>query len=107
MTFLNICEILLCIVGFYPIDLDWILFKSRCVNCHKHSKQIPFISEVEIIVSLVYLEPVMRFFAFRLEQKISNVLGLVDHDGQHGNAALTPIQAKRRYQPSPKMTLSL
>ena len=34
----------------------------------------------------------MSLYAFRLGQIISNVLGQVDHDGQHGNAARTPIR---------------
>jgi hypothetical protein len=34
----------------------------------------------------------MSLFAFRLGQIISTVLGYVDHIGQHGNAARTPIR---------------
>ena len=34
----------------------------------------------------------MSLYAFRLGQIISTVLGQVDHDGQHGNAARTPIR---------------
>jgi hypothetical protein len=33
----------------------------------------------------------MSLYAFHLGQIISTVLGQVDHDGQHGNAARTPI----------------
>ncbi len=33
----------------------------------------------------------MSLYAFHLGQIISIVLGQVDHDGQHGNAARTPI----------------
>ena len=32
----------------------------------------------------------MSLYAFHLGQIISTVLGQVDHDGQHGNAARTP-----------------
>jgi hypothetical protein len=35
----------------------------------------------------------MSLYAFHLGQIISTVLGQVDHDGQHGNAARTPIRA--------------
>jgi hypothetical protein len=41
----------------------------------------------------------MSLYAFHLGQIISTVLGQVDHDGQHGNAARTPIQGE-----SPKLT---
>ena len=34
----------------------------------------------------------MSLYAFQLGQIISTVLGQVDHDGQHGNAARTPIR---------------
>jgi hypothetical protein len=34
----------------------------------------------------------MNLYAFHLGQIISIVLGQVDHDGQHGNAAQTPIR---------------
>jgi hypothetical protein len=34
----------------------------------------------------------MSLYAFHLGQIISTVLGQVDHGGQHGNAARTPIQ---------------
>ena len=34
----------------------------------------------------------MSLYAFHLGQIISTVLGQVDHDGQHGNAARTPIR---------------
>ena len=34
----------------------------------------------------------MSLDAFNLGQIISTVLGQVDHDGQHGNAARTPIR---------------
>jgi hypothetical protein len=34
----------------------------------------------------------MSLYAFDLGQIISTVLGQVDHDGQHGNAARTPIR---------------
>jgi hypothetical protein len=36
----------------------------------------------------------MSLYAFHLEQIISTVLGQVDHDGQHGNAARTPIRGE-------------
>jgi hypothetical protein len=36
----------------------------------------------------------MSLYAFHLGQIISNVLGKVDHDGQHGNAAWTPIRGE-------------
>ena len=36
----------------------------------------------------------MRSHAFHLEQIISTVLGQVDHDGRHGNAARTPIRGE-------------
>ena len=36
----------------------------------------------------------MRLYAFHLGQIISTVLGQVDHDGQHGNAARTPIRGE-------------
>ena len=48
----------------------------------------------------------MSFYAFHLGQIISTVLGQVDHDGQHGNAARTPIRdetdhtQKRRFRHS-------
>jgi hypothetical protein len=53
----------------------------------------------------------MSLYAFHLGQIISNVLGQVDHDGQHGNAARTPIRGetsetdhtqKRRLLTTPK-----
>jgi hypothetical protein len=34
----------------------------------------------------------MSLYAFHLGQIMSTVLGQVDHDGQHGNAARTPIR---------------
>jgi hypothetical protein len=34
----------------------------------------------------------MSLYTFHLGQIISIVLGQVDHDGQHGNAARTPIR---------------
>ena len=34
----------------------------------------------------------MSFYAFHLGQIISTVLGQIDHGGQHGNAARTPIR---------------
>jgi hypothetical protein len=34
----------------------------------------------------------MTLYAFHLGQIILTVLGQVDHDGQHGNAARTPIR---------------
>ena len=34
----------------------------------------------------------MSSYPFHLGQIISTVLGKVDHDGQHGNAARTPIR---------------
>jgi hypothetical protein len=34
----------------------------------------------------------MSLYAFHLGQIISTVLGQVDHDGRHGNAARTPIE---------------
>ena len=34
----------------------------------------------------------MSLYAFHLAQIIPTVLGQVDHDGQHGNAARTPIR---------------
>ena len=36
----------------------------------------------------------MSLYAFHLEQIISTVLGQVDHDGRHGNAARTPIRGE-------------
>jgi hypothetical protein len=36
----------------------------------------------------------MSLYAFHLGQIISTVLGQVDHDGQHGNAARTPIRGE-------------
>jgi hypothetical protein len=36
----------------------------------------------------------MSLYAFQLGQKISTVLGQVGHDGQHGNAARTPIRCE-------------
>jgi hypothetical protein len=36
----------------------------------------------------------MRLYAFHLAQIFSTVLGQVDHDGRHGNAARTPIRGE-------------
>jgi hypothetical protein len=36
----------------------------------------------------------MSLYVFHLGQIISTVLGQVDHDGQHGNAARNPIGAE-------------
>jgi hypothetical protein len=36
----------------------------------------------------------MSLYAFHLGQIISTILGQVDHDGQHGNAARTPIRGE-------------
>jgi hypothetical protein len=36
----------------------------------------------------------MSLYAFHLGQIISTVLGQVDHGGQHGNAARTPIRGE-------------
>jgi hypothetical protein len=36
----------------------------------------------------------MSLYAFHLGQIISTVLGQVDHDGRHGNAAGTPIRVE-------------
>ena len=36
----------------------------------------------------------MSLYAFHLGQIISTVLGQVDHEGQHGNAARTPIRGE-------------
>jgi hypothetical protein len=36
----------------------------------------------------------MSLYAFHLGQIISTVLGQVDHDSQHGNAARTPIRGE-------------
>ena len=36
----------------------------------------------------------MSLYAFHLGQIISTVLGQVDHDGQHGNVARTPIRGE-------------
>ena len=36
----------------------------------------------------------MSLYAFHLGQIILTVLGQVDHDGQHGNAARTPIRGE-------------
>ena len=36
----------------------------------------------------------MSLYAFHLGQIISTVLGQVDHDGQYGNAARTPIRGE-------------
>jgi hypothetical protein len=36
----------------------------------------------------------MSLYAFHLGQITSTVLGQVDHDGQHGNAARTPIRGE-------------
>jgi hypothetical protein len=36
----------------------------------------------------------MSLYAFRLGQIILTVLGQVDHDGRHGNAARTPIRGE-------------
>ncbi len=36
----------------------------------------------------------MSLYAFHLGQIISTVLGQVDHDGQHGNAARTPFRGE-------------
>jgi hypothetical protein len=36
----------------------------------------------------------MSLYAFHLGQIISTVFGQVDHDGQHGNAARTPIRGE-------------
>ena len=44
----------------------------------------------------------MSLYAFHLRQIISTVLGQVDYDGQHGNAARTPIRAKRPKLTTPK-----
>jgi hypothetical protein len=44
----------------------------------------------------------MSLYAFPLGQIISTVLGQVDHDGQHGNAARTPIRANRSKLTTPK-----
>ena len=55
----------------------------------------------------------MSLYAFHLGQIISTVLGQVDHDGQHGNAARTPIRdetsetdhtQKRRFRHLPNHT---
>jgi hypothetical protein len=44
----------------------------------------------------------MSLCAFHLGQIISTVLGQVDHDGRHGNAARTPIRGKRTKLTTPK-----
>jgi hypothetical protein len=36
----------------------------------------------------------MSLYAFHLGQIISTVLGKVDHDGRHGNAAQTPFRGE-------------
>jgi hypothetical protein len=36
----------------------------------------------------------MSLYAFHLGQIISTVLGQIDHDGRHGNAARTPIRGE-------------
>ena len=36
----------------------------------------------------------MSLYAFHLGQIVSTGLGQVDHDGQHGNAARTPIRGE-------------
>ena len=36
----------------------------------------------------------MSLYVFHLGQIISTVLGQVDHDGRHGNAARTPIRGE-------------
>jgi hypothetical protein len=36
----------------------------------------------------------MSLYAFHLGQIISTVLGQVNHDGRHGNAARTPIRGE-------------
>jgi hypothetical protein len=36
----------------------------------------------------------MSLYAFHLGQIIATVLGQVDHDGQHGNTARTPIRGE-------------
>ena len=36
----------------------------------------------------------MNMYALHLGQVISTVLGQVDHAGQHGNAARTPVQGE-------------
>ena len=36
----------------------------------------------------------MSLYAFHLGQIISTILGQVDHDGRHGNAAGTPIRVE-------------
>jgi hypothetical protein len=44
----------------------------------------------------------MSLYAFHLGQIISTVLGQVDHDSQHGNAARTQSGAKRPKLTTPK-----
>jgi hypothetical protein len=44
----------------------------------------------------------MSLYAFHLGQIISTVLGQVDHDGQHGNAARTPIRDETSVLTTPK-----
>jgi hypothetical protein len=44
----------------------------------------------------------MSLYAFNLGQIISTVLGQVDHDGQHGNAARTPIRGETSELTTPK-----
>jgi hypothetical protein len=44
----------------------------------------------------------MSLYAFYLGQIISTVSGQVDHNGRHGNAARTPILAKRPKLTTPK-----
>jgi hypothetical protein len=44
----------------------------------------------------------MSLYAFHLGQIVSTVLGQVDHDGQHGNAARTPIRGETSKLTTPK-----
>ena len=49
-----------------------------------------------VLLYTISLRPVynLSLYAFDLGQIISTVLGQVGHDGQHGNAARTPIRDK-------------
>jgi hypothetical protein len=44
----------------------------------------------------------MSLYPFHLGQIISTVLGQVDHDGHHGNAARTQFRANRPKLTAPK-----
>jgi hypothetical protein len=56
---------------------------STCTNLH---------GMIKVIIVPIVEDLSMSLYAFHLGQIISTVFGQVDHDGQHGNAARTPIR---------------